>query len=475
MTEPFVHPYIPNTAPESRAAMLAAVGAADVSEFYADVPESLHLGRPLDLPAPLVAEQDLARHVRGLLARNRSTQERLSFLGAGVYNHYVPAVVDEVIGRSEFLTAYAGEPYEDHGRFQALFQYQSLMAELLAMDVVNVPTYDGYQATATGLAMAGRMTGRARVLVVSDVLPAKLSKVHDFVRAHLALDLIAPVNGVADIEATRAALSEDVAAIWVETPSATGAVEAALEQIADAAHAAGAVLVVGTDPIGYGILTPPSLAGADIVTGDIQSLGLHQWFGGAHGGFIAVHDDPRFIMEMPSRLFGLATTDVPGEYGFGDVAYDRTSFAHREEGKEWVGTAAALWGIAAGVYLSLMGPTGMAELGEVLLARTRYAQRALAAVPGITLDDDAVHLREFTVTFADVPAAEVVTALRAQGIEPGVVVGEHRLLVCVTELISQADIDRLASALAVVLASDLAAKEHNRCDGLSDDCKEETK
>ena len=141
------------------------------------------------------------------------------------------------------------------------------------------------------------------------------------------------------------------------------------------------MLVVGTDPIGYGVLTPPAEQGADIVCGDIQSLGLHQWFGGAHGGFIAVHDDPRFIMEMPSRLFGLATTDVPGEYGFGDVAYDRTSFAHREEGKEWVGTAAALWGIAAGVYLALMGPQGMRELGEVLLARTRYAQLRLAAIP----------------------------------------------------------------------------------------------
>lgn len=470
MTASFVHPYIPNTAPESRAAMLAAVGAASVDEFYADIPESLRLGRPLDLPTPFLAEQDLARHVRGLLAKNRSTEDRLSFLGAGTYNHYVPAVVDEVIGRSEFLTAYAGEPYEDHGRFQALFQYQSLMAELLEMDVVNVPTYDGYQATATGLAMAGRLSGRGRVLVVSDVLPAKLAKVHDFVRAHLTLEHLPTVGGTADVDAIRAALDDTVAAVWVETPSATGAVEAALQEIADAAHAAGAVLVVGTDPIGYGILTPPSVSGADIVTGDIQSLGLHQWFGGAHGGFIAVHDDPAFVMEMPSRLFGLATTDVPGEYGFGDVAYDRTSFAHREEGKEWVGTAAALWGIAAGVYLALMGPDGMAELGEVLLARTRYAQQALAAVPGVSLDDDAVHLREFTVTFAGVTADLVVSALRAQGIEPGVVVGDHRLLVCVTELTSQADIDTLAGALAEVTASGAsssrashqAAKEQNR-------------
>ena len=459
----FVHPYIPNTAPESRAAMLEAVGAESVEEFYADVPASLRLNRPLDLPAPLIAEQDLARHVRGILATNRSTEERLSFLGAGTYNHYVPAVVDEVIRRSEFLTAYAGEPYEDHGRFQALFEYQSLMAELLAMDVVNVPTYDGYQATATGLAMAGRLTGRGRVLALSDVLPEKLSKVHDYIRTSLAIEQVAPSDGTADLDALKGLLGDDVAAVWIETPSATGAVETRLAEIAEAAHAVGAIVVVGTDPIGYGVLTPPSMQGADIVTGDIQSLGLHQWFGGAHAGFIAVHDDERFVMEMPSRLFGLESTDVPGEYGFGDVAYERTSFAQREEGKEWVGTAAALWGIATGVYLSLMGPAGMAELGELLLARTRHAQQKLAAIPGVELGDTALHLREFTVRFVAARAADVVTALRAQGIEPGIALDERTLLVCVTEATSAADIDRLADAIAAFTSdtgSSDTTKEH---------------
>ncbi len=248
-------------------------------------------------------------------------------------------------------------------------------------------------------------------------------------------------------------LAPIVAALDLEALMREALVEAEAAGLAGE-YPIGAVLVVGTDPIGYGVLTPPAEQGADIVCGDIQSLGLHQWFGGAHGGFIAVHDDPRFIMEMPSRLFGLATTDVPGEYGFGDVAYGRTSFAHREEGKEWVGTAAALWGIAAGVYLALMGPQGMRDLGEVLLARTRYAQLRLAAIPGVRLGDDAAHLREFTidVSGAGVAAAGVVDALRMQGIEPGVVVAEHRLLVCVTEMTSQSDIDRLASALAEFLS-----------------------
>ncbi|NYJ20418.1 aminomethyl-transferring glycine dehydrogenase subunit GcvPA [Glaciibacter psychrotolerans] len=467
MTQPFVHPYLPNSAPDVKAAMLAAVGAESIEEFYVDVPAGLRLDRPLDLPAPLVAEQDLVRHVEGVLAKNRSTKEKLSFLGAGTYNHFVPAVVDEVINRSEFLTAYAGEPYEDHGRFQALFTYQSLMAELLNMDVVNVPTYDGYQATATSLSMAGRMSGRRGVIVVSDVLPDKLSRVSDFVRPNLDLSFVPTVNGTADVAAAVALIEsrgDEIAAIWVETPSYSGAVETAIRQLADAAHAVGAVLVVGTDPVGYGVLTPPADQGADIVCGDIQAFGIHQWFGGAHGGFIAVHDDPTFIMEMPSRLFGLASTDVAGEYGFGDVAYDRTSFALREDGKEWVGTAAALWGIAAGVYLALMGPQGMADLGETLLARTRYAQQQLSGLAGVRLTDDALHLREFVVDFsgASVTAHRVVSTLRTEGIEPGVVVGEYELLVCVTEVTTQADIDRLVASVAAVLnaASNNTAAAH---------------
>ncbi|MFF1574638.1 aminomethyl-transferring glycine dehydrogenase subunit GcvPA [Leifsonia sp. NPDC058292] len=461
MTKPFVHPYLPNTAPESRQAMLEAVGAADVEEFYADIPADLRLGRALDLPEPLVAEQDLTRHVGGLLRRNRPLEPGRSFLGAGTYHHTVPAVVDEVINRSEFLTAYAGEPYEDHGRFQALFQYQSLMGELLNQDVVNVPTYDGYQAAATSVAMSGRITGRRRVLLVSDAHPDKLSKVLDFVAPTIDLELVPTVDGIADIAAVAARIDDETAAVWVETPSFTGALETAIAELAEAAHAVGALLIVGTDPIGLGVLTPPADLGADIVHGDIQSLGLHPWFGGAHAGFIAVHDDPRLVMELPSRLFGLASTDVAGEYGFGDVAYDRTSFALREEGKEWVGTAAALWGIAAGVYLSLMGPQGMAELGETLLARTAYAARALSALPGVRLADSAVHLREFVVDLTDarLTAPELVTVLRADGFEPGVVVGENHLLVCVTEQNTQSDIDDLTGAFGAAL-DNTASKEN---------------
>lgn len=458
MTQPFVHPYIPNSAPEAKSAMLAATGADSVEDFFADVPEALRLREGLDLPSALVTEQELAGHVEGILSRNRPVPAGSSFLGAGTYRHYVPAVVDEIINRSEFLTAYAGEPYEDHGRFQALFEFQSLMAELLAMDVVTVPTYDGYQAAATALSMAGRATGRRRVVVVSDILPDKLSRVADFVRLNLDLVFVPTVNGTADCDTAATLIDKNTAAVWVETPSYTGALETQVAHLAGLTHAFGGLLVVGVDPVGLGVLAPPAELGADIVCGDIQSLGLRAWFGGAHGGFIAVHDDPRLVMELPNRLFGLATTDVEGEYGFGDVAYERTSFAVREEGKEWVGTAAALWGIAAAVHLTLMGPQGMAELGETLLARTAYAMRVLGAIRGLSISDTAVHLREFVLDLTDagVTANQVIEQLRRSGIEPGVAVGENQLLVCVTELNSQKDIDHLASELAAVVGKDKA-------------------
>ncbi|GAB3974813.1 aminomethyl-transferring glycine dehydrogenase subunit GcvPA [Actinoallomurus acanthiterrae] len=446
-----VHPYIPNSVPAIKEAMLAAVGAASTEEFYADVPESIRLRRPLDLPAPLRSEAELVRHVGALLARNTGTHEALSFLGAGCYRHHVPAVVDEVINRSEFLTAYAGEPYEDHGRFQALWEYQSLMGELLEMDVVNVPAYDGFQASATALRMAGRITGRRRLLLVTAPDPDKLSKIDDYVRpVHDVVVVPVGAGGRADLDAVRAELAAgDVAAVYAEAPSFLGIVDPALPELGRLAHDAGALYVVGCNPISLGVVAPPAAYGADIACGDIQPLGLHLAYGGLNGGFIATHDEERFVAEFPSRLFGLAPTAVEGEYGFGDVAYERTSFALREEGKEWVGTAAALNGITAGVYLALMGPQGMREIGQTIMANTRYAIRRLAEVPGVEVPyADAPHFADFTVRFAGArTAAEVGDALLERGIFGGRVLSPTDALYCVTEVHGKDDIDRLATAL----------------------------
>ncbi|GII62506.1 glycine dehydrogenase [Sphaerisporangium krabiense] len=443
------HPYIPNAEPGVRAEMLAAIGAARVEDFYADIPPELRLDRPLDLPEPFVAEHDLVRHMRSLLGRDTGTEEALSFLGHGCYPHHVPAVCDEVNSRGEFLTAYAGEPYEDHGRFQALFEYVSMMGELLEMDVVNVPTYDGFQAAGTALRMACRHTGRAKVLVSGAVAADKLSKLRDFLAPDIEI-VAAPVGPGGEMG--EVVLDDTFAAIYLETPNVYGVVETRGRELAELAHAHGALLVVSADPISLGVLAPPAAYGADIACGDIQSLGVHQNHGGGQAGYIATHDDEPLVAQFPSRLFGIAPTTVPGEYGFGDVFYERTSFALREEGKEWVGTAAALWGITAGVYLALMGPQGMREVGETILARTRYAMDALAGAGLRVLHDGAVHFREFAVEVDD--AAALLDRLRAQGIYGGVPLDDRTILVCVTERHSIADIDRLAAAVASARRAD---------------------
>ncbi|MFH1574824.1 MAG: aminomethyl-transferring glycine dehydrogenase subunit GcvPA, partial [Acidobacteriota bacterium] len=377
--KPITYPYIPNSVPAVKEQMLHEVGARSTEDFYQDIPEDLRLRRAMDLPPPLLSEFALKKHVEGILAKNRPAGELLSFLGAGCYQHHVPSICDEVNHRGEFLTAYAGEPYDDHGRFQALFEYASMMGELLDMDVVNVPVYDGYQAAATALRMAARITGRRELLVSRCISPGKLSKIRDYCRPELSVRLFPHQisTGQIDLQVLQAGISPDTAAVYFENPSYLGMVETRGEEAAALAHAAGALCVVGANPMSLGVLAPPADYGADIVCGDIQPLGMHMQYGGGMAGFIATRDEEKFVMEYPSRLFGIAPTRVEGEYGFGDVAYERTSFAVREQGKEWVGTAAALWGITAGVYLALMGPEGMKEIGESIMTRCRYAMLEL--------------------------------------------------------------------------------------------------
>jgi glycine dehydrogenase subunit 1 len=457
-----VYPYIPNSVPATKDAMLKATGAKSVEEFYADIPDSIRLKRKLNLPEPFLSEASLVRHVEGLLGKNQSTREVLSFLGAGCAQHYVPAVCDEVNSRSEFLTAYAGEPYEDHGRFQSLFEYESMMAELLNMDVVNVPVYDGFQATGTALRMAGRITGRNIALLPATVMPDMLSKIRDYIRPDMQVELVPfdESTGLMDLSALRKQINSQTAVVFIENPSYLGFLETQAEEIGKIAHENGAIFVVGVDPISLGVINPPVEYGGDIVCGDIQSLGIHMNYGGGHAGFIASRDDEKFVMEFPSRLFGVTTTCVEGEYGFGDVAYERTSFAVREEGKEWVGTAAALWGITAGVYLALMGPQGMTELGRGIMQRVRYAVSKLNQVSGVkTRFSVTPHFKEFVIDFNQTGKSveQINQALLKKGIFGGKdlsaefpALGQSALY-CVTEIHTQADIDQLVAAIKEVV------------------------
>ncbi len=440
------------------------IGINDTGLLFSEIPKELRFKGKMNIPKPLVSERELTRHMEKLLSRNQTAKEVLSFLGAGCYQHYVPAICDEIAGRSEFLTAYAGEPYEDHGRFQALFEYQSMMAELLDMDVVNVPTYDWCQAAATAVRMAGRITGRTEVLVAQNINPQRVSAIKNYCLPAMKVDFVEyrGESGCLCLKDLESKLTRNVAAVYLENPNYFGVIESQGQMIADMARQNGSLFVVGTDPISLGILSPPSHYGADIVCGDIQTLGIHMNFGGGVAGFIASRDSEEFVAEYPSRLFGIAKTEIAGEWGFGDVYYGRTSFAKRELGKEFVGTAAALWGITAGVYLALMGPQGMQDVGKTIMQNTSYAAKKLSAIEGIHADVfKPTFFKEFIVNFdnAGLTVVEVNDALRERGIWGGKDISKefHELgqsaLYCVTEMHSKQDILVLCDALAAIVGA----------------------
>ena len=453
------HPYLPNSVPEVRQAMLDTIGVATIDDLYETIPTELRMREGLRLPAALSSEAHLVSHMRGVLGRNRPAVPGRSFLGYGCYQHFVPATCGEINGRAEFLTAYAGESTEDHGKWQALFEYTSLMAELLDMDVVSIPTYDGYQAAATALRMGLRLTGRTEVVVSTAMEAGKLAKIRTYLPDDVEVRLVDVDEATGRLDAATVAglIGDGTAAVLIESPNVFGVVETAAEEISRAAHDHGAVVVAATDPVALGYLEAPANWGADIVCGDIQSLGVGLHFGGGHGGFIATHDEPEFVFEFASRLFGLSPTVEPGEIGFTDVAYERTSLARREEGNEWVGTAASLWAITAGVYLSLMGPDGMRGLGEYVAGATRYAKDRIAELPGFSVPHaDSANWRELVIRHDRLTAAELRDRLLERGIHAGVDLGrffpgrECDLLVAVTEQHTQDDIDALVRELGEI-------------------------
>ncbi|WP_223594333.1 aminomethyl-transferring glycine dehydrogenase subunit GcvPA [Neobacillus bataviensis] len=456
-----VHPYIPNMVPEVQAEMLKVIGAESIMELYSCIPEELQLKEALVLP-PALTEYELRRHIEGILGKNTSTKEYINFLGAGCWQHFIPAVCDEINQRSEFLTAYAGEPYEDHGRFQALFEYQSLVAELVDMDVVNVPTFDWGQAAATAIRMAARITGRKKVLLARTVAPERSKIIINYGTPQLEFEFVQfdTTSGAMDLGDLQSKLTEDVAAVYFENPSYLGFIEAQGLEISKLLKANGSLMVVGVDPISLGVLAPPSHYGADIVCGDLQPLGMHMNYSGGQAGFIASRNEEKFVHEYPSRLFGIVPTVKEGEYGFGDVAYERTSFAQREKGKESVGTQTALWGITAGVYLALLGPDGMQEVGQTIMQNSQYAVQQLNQIEGVKGSRlDSPFFKEFIVDFNQTGCT--VEQINQRLLEKKVFGGKdlsqefpefgQSALFCVTEVHTKEDIDHLVQSIQEIL------------------------
>lgn len=465
--KPFIHPYIPNSAPEIKAHMLKEIGIQDVEEIYREIPESLRMKRKLNLPDPYPSEYGLKRHVKGILSKNKSCEDYLNFLGGGCWQHHVPAVCDEIIGRSEFLTAYGGTPYSTYGRMQAQFEFQSLMAELVGMDVVSEGTYSWGTAAGNAIRMASRITGRREVLMPCTVSPERLATIRTFCKSvpeegGLRIKLIEyhPDNGLMNLEDLKNKISPETGAIYFENPTYFGSIESQGEEISEIAHGNGSESIVGVDPISLGVLAPPSDYGADIIVGNAQSLGVHMQYGGGAFGFLATRDEEKYVSEYPSWLISIAETIKEGEYGFGFTKFERTSYIGRDKAKDFLGTVSGLWTIAAAVYMSLMGPKGFQEIGETIIQRSRYAIKTLSKLERVKVLFPDNAFKEFVVNFDGTgKSVEILNkALLEHKIFGGIDLSEdfpelgNSALYCVTEIHSKEDIDTLVESLKEVIA-----------------------
>ncbi|MHA1388944.1 MAG: aminomethyl-transferring glycine dehydrogenase subunit GcvPA [Candidatus Thorarchaeota archaeon] len=456
-----VHPYIPNSVPEIKKRMLKEIGVSSSDEIFSCIPDSIKYKQKLNIPPPM-AEHDIIRSIDKTLSKNKTAKEMLSFLGAGCWLHFIPSVCNEINSRSEFVTAYTGDVYTDLGRYQALFEFQSMIGDLVELDAVGFPLYDWSTACGDAVRMATMITGRREIFVPESMSPERRSVIvaHSESVAEIKTIPFLPDSGQLDLDYLRKQVSQDTAAVYIENPTYLGYIESEAETIGDIAHEKDALLLVGVEPLSLGLLKPPGNYGADIVCGEGQPLGMPLAFGGALMGFLAFRDEELYVSASGNRLITLTTTQREGERGFAYILPDRTMFCARDKAPSFTGTASVLWAITAAVYLSLLGPKGIRELAQVIMEKSHYAMKKLSEISGIqTPVFNSTHFKEFTVRFDDpkLSVSDINKALLENGIQGGKNLTEEfpsigeTALYCVTEVNSQEEIDRLAATLEEVL------------------------
>ena len=432
--------------------MLAEIGVQSVDDLFADIPSGLRMDRPLALDGGL-SEQEVYEELRALAALNVSAEDEVSFLGAGMYDHYIPALVDSITMRSEFLTPYTPyQPEVSQGTLQAMFEYQTAISELTGLPVSNASVYEGPSAVAAAGYVAKLENGRSRFVVSRGVHPHSRETLATLAHGwRMSLDEAPLDGGVTELPA----IDEGVSAVVVQQPNFLGVVED-LEPIARAAHDAGALLICACDPIALAILKNPGECGADLAVGEGQPLGNRLDFGGPSFGFFAATE--ALVRRVPGRIAG-ETRDLDGKRGFVLTLQTREQHIRRERATSNICTSQALNALAGVIYLSWLGRQGIVELVELLIQRTAYARERLAAIDGVTVVHERPVVREFAIRL-DAPVARVVARCREQGINPGYTLSADYpeysdcLLVAITERRTRADIDRLAGALGAAVAAE---------------------
>jgi glycine dehydrogenase subunit 1 len=440
--------YIPIT-PADKAEMLKTIGVSSTDELFADIPAAVRLNRPLNLPAPLT-EMEIGQHMAKLSGANANTSTHVSFLGAGAYDHYIPSLVNHVLLRGEFLTAYTPyQPEVSQGVLQAIYEYQTMVCELTGMDLSNASMYDGASALAEAAIMAMSQTGRKRLVLLSTVHPDYRATVKTYMSG-LGVDLVeVPMyDGVVDLAKLEAAIDDNTAAVLLQTPNFFGCLEP-VHEVERLIHAKGGLFVVAVDPISLGVLAAPAEYNADIVVAEGQSLGNPTSFGGPYVGLMATRE--KFARRIPGRIVG-QTVDNRGQRAFVLTLQAREQHIRREKATSNICTNQALNALAATVYLTMVGKQGLKEIANACLQKAHYAQRRITAQPGYKPAFSAPFFKEFTVCTPGNPKA-----INANLLQQGIIGGYNPareypelancMIFAVTEKRTREEIDRLVSGL----------------------------
>ena len=457
------NPYIPNDTDEIKQRLLEGIGIRSVEEVFADIPKNVPRMKNLSLPKAK-SEVEVRREVERILSKNITTKDYLSFLGGGVWNHYVPSVVDALASRGEFLTSYTPyQPEISQGILQSLFEYQSMIAELIEIDVVNSSMYDWASSLGEAARMATRVTHRNEIFVPHFISPNRLITLKSYTDPlgmrirELSQSLH---NGQINLEDIKEKVSSKTAAIYIENPSYLGFIIHHLKDLSEIAHECGSLFIVGVDPISLGILKPPGKYGADIVIGEGQPLGNYMNYGGPLLGLFACRNNPRLIRQLPGRIVGMTTTHDGAERGYCMVLQTREQHIRREKATSNICTNHALCAVRAAIYMALLGREGFRKLGEYLLAITQYAKKRLSMIEGLEIPFlDNCHFKDFTVNFDGVKkrGVKINDQLLKHRIMGGKVLGKDFLelgntfLYSITEMHTRTDVDALVTSLKNIM------------------------
>ncbi|MBC1420690.1 aminomethyl-transferring glycine dehydrogenase subunit GcvPA [Listeria seeligeri] len=441
------HRYLPMTAQDEKE-MLDTIGVASIDDLFQDIPEKIRFKRDYNLK-PAKSEPALLRELSKLASKNANTTEYASFLGAGVYSHYIPTVVDHVISRSEFYTAYTPyQPEISQGELQAIFEFQTMIAELTGMDLANSSMYDGGTALAEAAMLSSGHTKRKKILISGTVHPESANVLKTYaVGQHIEVEFIPEVDGNTDLEALKKALTEDIAGFAVQYPNFYGQVEP-LAEIEQLVHENNSLLIVSSNPLALGLLTPPGEFGADIVVGDSQVFGIPESYGGPHCGFFAVTN--KLMRKVPGRLVG-ETVDENGKRGYVLTLQAREQHIRRDKATSNICSNQALNALASSVAMATLGKVGLPEMARQNLDKSHYAKQKFRENGFEVLFSDGF-FNEFVIKLAK-PIKEINEALLDEGIIGGYDLGfydakyEKHMLVAVTEMRTKEEIDAFVASL----------------------------